>query len=173
MNKETRDILKMRAVVMAREPEEKKTDSPVVQLITFTLAGESYGIASRYVREVYPLKDFTSLPGVPPFILGIINVRGQIITVVDLKKLFNLLEVGLSEQNKVIIIHNEQMEFGILADVVHGIKQIEVETIRTVPSTLKGIGQEYLMGVTKDRLIVLSAGKLLMDKDIIVNDIIT
>jgi len=109
---------------------------------------------------------------VPAYIFGVINVRGQIIPVIDLKKLFNLPEQGLTELNKVIILHNDQMEFGILADLVHGTFGIEADEIIKAPHTLKGIGQEYLLGVTKERLIVLNAEKLLTDKNMVVNDII-
>ena len=172
MNKESREILRLRAIAMAREPEEKKGDSPVIQLITFMLANEMYGLESAFIREVYPLKEFTPLPGVPPYIFGVINVRGQIMPVIDLKKLFNLPERGITELNKVIILQNDQMEFGILADLVHGTLGVETDEIRKAPDTLKGIGHEYLMGVTKERLIVLNAQKLLADKNIVVNDTI-
>ena len=172
MNKETRDLLESRAIAMAKEPEQKKSDSPVIQLITFTLASEIYGIESSYIREVYQLKDFTPLPGVPAYILGVINVRSQIIPVIDLKKLFKLPEQGLTELNKVIILHDEQMEFGILADVVMGNQAVAIDEIKKAPLTLKGIGQEYLKGVTVKQLIILDAGRLLNDKSIVVDDIV-
>lgn len=170
MKKEIRSLLKMRAVAMAKEPEQKRETSSVTEIIEFTLANESYGIESAFVREVYPLKDFTPLPGVPSFILGIVNVRGQILPVVDLKKFFNLPEKGLGELDKVIILHDERMEFGILADAVNGTKTVYDEDVLPVPLTVKGIREEYLKGVTKESLIVLNAGKLLSDKNIVVND---
>ncbi|MGD0755998.1 MAG: chemotaxis protein CheW [Bacteroidales bacterium] len=173
MKKEIRTKLKNRAIVMAKEPEQKRAASAILEVIAFTLATETYGIESAFVREVYPLREFTSLPGVPSYIFGIINVRGQILPVVDLKKFFNLPEKGLGELNKVIILNNEQMEFGILADVIHGTKSIEIEDIRLVPPTVSGIGEEYLKGVTKESLIVLNAVKLLSDKDIVVNEVVT
>jgi purine-binding chemotaxis protein CheW len=172
MNKETREILKLRAIAMARESEEKTGDSSVIQLITFMLANEMYGLESAFIREVYPLKEFTPLPGMPPYIFGVINVRGQIIPVIDLKKLFSLREVGITELNKVIILNNDQMEFGILADLVHGTQCFETLEIRKAPHTLKGIGYEYLLGVTKEKLIILNAERLLNDKNIVVNDTI-
>jgi purine-binding chemotaxis protein CheW len=173
MKKEIRSRLKMRAVEMAKEHEQKRKISSVIEIIEFTLASESYGIESAFVREVYPLKDFTPLPGIPSFILGIINVRGQILPVVDLKKLFNLPEKGLGELNKVIILHDEQMEFGILVDSVNGMKVFYREDVLSVPSTVTGIGEEYMKGATKDRLIILSAKNLLSDKNIVVNDVAT
>jgi purine-binding chemotaxis protein CheW len=170
MKKEIRAKLKNRARVLAQEPEQKKVAAAVIEIITFTLAAETYGIESAFVREVYPLKDFTSLPGVPPFIFGIINVRGRILPVVDLKKLFNLPEKGLGELNRVIILCNDQMEFGILADVVHGTNIIELEEIQVVPFTVSDIAEEYLKGVTNKNLIIIDAVKLLSDKSIVVNE---
>ncbi len=170
MKKEIRIKLKNRANTIAKEPVQKKAASATIGVIAFILAAETYAIESVFVREVYPLKDFTLLPGVPSYILGIINVRGQILPVVDLKKFFNLPEKGLGDLNRVIILYDDQIEFGILADVVHGTQDIELEDILPVPSTVTGIGEEYLMGVTKERLIVLNANRLLSDKSMVINE---
>ena len=170
MKKETRSLLKTRAVAMAIEPEQQRDTSTMIEIIEFTLAAESYGIESAFVREVNTLKDFTQLPGVPSFILGIVNIHGQILPVIDLKKFFNLPEKGLGELDKVIILYDDQMEFGILADEVKGTKVIYSEDVLPVPLTVTGIGEKYLKGVTKDRLIILSAENLLSDKNIVVNE---
>jgi purine-binding chemotaxis protein CheW len=170
MKKEIRTILKNRAIAMAQEPEQKKVASAVIGGITFTLAAETYGIESAFVREVYQLKDFTPLPGAPSFIFGIVNIRGQILPVVDLKKFFNLPEKGLGEMNKVIILSNGQMEFGIMSDIVNGTQAIELEDILAVPLTVSGIGEKYLKGVTKDHIMVLDAESILNDEKIIVNE---
>jgi purine-binding chemotaxis protein CheW len=170
MKKEIRTKLKNRAIAMAQEPEQKKVASAVIEVITFTLAAETYGIESAFVREVYQLKDFTSLPGAPSFIFGIVNIRGQILPVVDLKKFFNLPEKGLGEMNKVIILSNGQMEFGIMADVVNGTQALEIEDILVVPPTVSGIGEKYLKGVTKEHIMVIEAESLLNDEKIIVNE---
>lgn len=170
MKKEIRIKLKNRAIAMAQEPGQKRTASATIGVITFTMAAETYAIESVFVREVYPLKDFTPLPGVPSYIFGIINVRGQILPVVDLKKFFNLPEKGLGDLNRVIILCDDQMEFGILADIVHSTQEIEREDILTVPPTVTGIGEEYLKGVTKERLMILNAKRLLYDKSIVVNE---
>jgi len=169
MKKEIRDLLRLRAIAMAEEPEQNNDVSITVQLITFTLAGENYGIESDYVREVFPLKNFTPLPGVASYILGVVNVRGQILPVVDLKKFFTLPEKGIGELDKIIILQNDQMEFGILTDIVRGTQTIDIKEIKNIPSSISGIGEAYLKGVTKESLIVLNAGKLLSDKSIIVD----
>lgn len=170
MDKETSDLLKKRAIEMAIAPEPPKAFSNIMELITFTLGRETYGIESVFVREIYPLKDYTPLPGVPAYILGVINLRGQIVPVVNLKKFFNIPEQGITELNRVIILRETNMEFGILADVVHGTKTIDTDEIKPAPHTITGIGQEYLKGVTRERLMVLNAEKLLSDKSMVVND---
>ena len=98
------------------------------------------------------------------------NVRGQIVSVIDLKKFFNLPEKGLGELNKVIIMCNERMEFGILADGVEGTVSVAREEILAVPPSVLGIGEKYLKGVTKEHIVLLDAESILNDETIIVND---
>lgn len=167
--KEKGAVLKARARILAQEKEEVDAARKFLDIIEFSLASETYGIESAFVREVYPLKDFTPLPGTPPFVLGIVNVRGQIISVIDLKKFFNLPEKGLGQLNKVIIIRNDRMEFGILADAVLDARPIPLEAIQAAPPTVSGIGAEYLKGVTGGRMIILAAEKILGDEQIIVH----
>jgi purine-binding chemotaxis protein CheW len=173
MKKEIRSILKIRAASMAAEPVRKRDSSSIIEIIEFKLAGENYGIESAYVKEVDSLKDLTYLPGLPSFILGIVNIRGQILAVIDLKKLFNLADKGLGELNKLIILQDEDMEFGILADEVIGTKVIYGEEVLPVPNAINGIAEKNIKGVTKDRLILLSARNLLSDKSIVVNEEVT
>jgi len=170
MKNETRALLRKRAAEMAREPELVTDESARFDLVTFTLSSEIYGIESDYVREVYPMKDFTPLPGTPSYILGVINVRGKVLAVIDLKKFFNLPTMGLGELNKVIILSNDDMEFGILADTVLGAQTISAADVRPAPQTVGGIGEDFLMGVTTERMMVLSAVQLLTDTKIIVDN---
>ncbi len=140
-----------------------------LEIIEFRLVSETYGFESAFVREAYPLKDFTPLPGVPPFVLGIANVRGQILSIIDLKKFFDLPEEGLGQLNKLIILRDEQMEFGILADEILGARSIALDAIQAAPPTISGIGAEYLRGVTAERVIILDGEKILNDERIIVH----
>ena len=173
MKKETQNILKQRAINMAVEPEQERDASTIIKVIEFTMGNERYGIESAYVREVYKFGDFTPLPGVPSFILGIVNIHGQIVPVVNLKKFFNIPEKGLGELNKLIIIYNDQMEFGVLSDEVNGTKTIYIEDLLPVPVMVSDIGEKYLKGITKESLIILSAENLLSDKNMVVNEEVT
>jgi len=164
---EARRILRERAQDLAREDEKTVTEESL-EVLEFHLAHESYGIESAHVREVYPLKDYTSLPGTPPFVLGIINVRGRIVSVLDLKKFFDLPQKGITESNKVIILSNGAMEFGILADAVSGTLTVSPDGLQTTLPTLKGVRAEYLKGVTPERMVVLDGSRLLADPKLVI-----
>jgi purine-binding chemotaxis protein CheW len=166
---ETKKALKARADMLAREPL-KGREGGHIEVIEFLLSNEHYAIESRYLREAYPIKDFTPLPCTPPFVLGLINVRGQIISVIDIKKFFDLPERGISDLNKVIIIHDEKIEFGILADSVVGVRNIAVSDIGVPLPTLTGVREEYLRGIAENHVVILDAGRLLGDKNIIVHE---
>jgi purine-binding chemotaxis protein CheW len=166
---ESRDILKTRARALAQERGHGSQAAAWFEIVEFSLASETYGFESAFVREVYPLKEFTPLPSVPPFVLGIVNVRGQILSIIDLKKFFDLPETGLGQLNKLIILRHEQMELGILADDILGARSINLEALQSGPPTVSGIGAHYLRGVTAERVIILDAGKLLSDDQIIVH----
>lgn len=175
---EKKRILKERAKTLAIEPRAEDKTGESIEVVEFQLAYERYGIESSYVREVYPLKELTPLPCTPLFVLGIINVRGQILSVIDLKKFFDLPEKGLTDLNKVIILNSngpalskaEGMEFGILADVILGTHNILLSELQKSIPTLTGIREEYLKGVTPERAVILDAGKLLADKRVIVHE---
>ena len=98
-------VLRQRAAALARKPEEEKAHAEYMDVVAFLLADEKYAVEVSYVREVLRLKRLTPLPCTPPFVLGAINVRGQILSVVDLRRLFDLPEKGLTDQDNVIIAH--------------------------------------------------------------------
>ncbi len=163
-------ILKARAVALAKQPEDNKVNDEYIEVLEFKLSYENYGLESSYVHEVYPLKELTHVPCTPPFVFGIINVRGQILSVIDLRKFFELPGTGLSDMSRAIIVHNSRIEFGILADVVLEVHSIPLREIQPPLPILTGTRAEYLRGVTKERLAVLDIEKILSDKKIIVHE---
>ncbi|MHB1656833.1 MAG: chemotaxis protein CheW [Burkholderiales bacterium] len=169
-DEEILSILKERAQIFARETAPAEAAADNIEVIEFVLAHERYAIESEYVREVYPLEDITPLPCTPVFVLGIINLRGEILSVIELKKFFDLPEQGLTDLNKVIVLESNGMEFGILADVVSGIRRISRADIQPSLPTLTGIREDYLLGVTAERVVILDAEKLLNDKKLVVQE---
>ncbi|BBP04873.1 hypothetical protein TPL01_12840 [Sulfuriferula plumbiphila] len=167
---ETQRILKARAQALAREPVHAEAANECLEVVEFLLACERYAVESRCIREVYPLENLTPLPCTPAFVLGIINLRGEILSVIDIKKFFDLPEQGLTDLNKLIVLRSGNMLFGILADAITGVRRVPIADMQSSLPTLTGIREVYLRGVTPDRTVVLDAEKLLSDANIIVQE---
>lgn len=167
---EKKEILKRRARELARTREEPVQAEGMIEVLEFRLGSERYAIESSYIQEVHSIADITHLPGTPPFVTGIVNVRGRIHSVVDLRQFFDIPKKGLGDMNRLIILKSEKMEFGILVDSIAGIRMLCPGELQPPLPTLTGIREEYLMGITGDRLAVLSAGKILSDRRIVVHE---
>ena len=168
---EERDrTLRARAKALARPRAAVRVGEAPLEVVEFSLAEERYAVESVYVREVHPLTELTPLPCAPAFVRGLVNVRGRILSVVDLKRFFGLPEKGLSDLNRIVILHGEGMEFGILADAVLGTRGIQLDEIQPSLPTLREIREEYLKGVTGERTVILDGEKLLSDPDLIVRE---
>ena len=163
-------VLRARAKAMTQEPAQPRDEASELEVVEFRLAHESYGLESRFVREVYPLKEFAPIPCTPSFVLGIVNVRGQLFSVVDLRKFFDLPIKGLTDLNQVIILQTDTMEFGVLADAILGVRQISRGNLQSSLPTLTGLRAEFLLGVTPERTVILDAAKLLASQDLIVHE---
>jgi purine-binding chemotaxis protein CheW len=163
-----RQILRARAHALACRPEHVPLAETWIEVLEFSLAQERYAVETRYVREVHPLKDLTPLPCTPPFVLGIVNVRGHILSVLDLKKFFDLPEPGLTDLHRIILVRGH--ELGLLADAIAGVRSIPLESLQPSLPTLTGIRGDYLKGVTADRLVVLDLARILADPKIIVHE---
>lgn len=169
-DEDKKQILRTRAQALAKEPVKEDPSAEYFEVIEFLLGHERYGIETRYIREVYPLRDLTPLPCTPPFVAGIVNLRGEIISLIDLKVFFELPEKELTDLNKVVVLQNSDVEFGILADEVSGVRRLPAAKVQQSLPTLTDIRAEYLKGVTEDMLIILDAEKILSDKKIIVHE---
>jgi purine-binding chemotaxis protein CheW len=170
VSEEKKRILKARAKALAKEPAGQEIRQDSIGVMEFSLANERYGIESSYVREVYLMKELTSVPSTPAFVLGITSVRGRILSVIDIKKFFDLPEKGLGDLNRIIIVEAGEMELCILADVVMGVRSIALDEIQPSLPNLTGIRQEYLRGITKDQVVILDMEKFLSDKKIVVHE---
>jgi purine-binding chemotaxis protein CheW len=169
-----RKILRARARSLAAGGKAEATSQrSLLEVVEFVLGPEYYGIESCHIREIHPLTEFTPLPCTPAFVLGLVNVRGQILSIIDLKKLFDLPQKGLTDLNKVIVVHANHMELGILADAIVGVRLIALEELQPVIPTLTGIRAEYLKGITKDPMVVLAVEKILADEKILVNELVS
>jgi purine-binding chemotaxis protein CheW len=164
-----RQLLRARARVLARPRESAAAANASLEVLEFRLGRECYALETRHVREVYPLKDLTPLPCTPAFLLGIVNVRGRMTPVIDIKKFFDLPDTGLTDLHRIILVHGN-LELGFLADIAVGVRTILVDSLQTSLPTLTGIRADYLKGVTAERLVVLDLDRILADPKIMVHE---
>jgi purine-binding chemotaxis protein CheW len=166
-------ILRARAQALAQEIAQVEVVEQHLEVVEFSLAGEQFAVETVHVREVCPIQDLTPIPCTPPHVCGMINVRGQVLTVLDLKKLFALREQGLVDRHHVIILHTKRLEAGLLADGTPVVRSLRRSDLQPSLSTLSGVRAEYLRGVTCDGLVVLDAARLLWDPRLIVDEEVT
>ena len=163
-------ILKARARELAREPAAAADDGDAFDVIEFGLAGETYGLELAFVREVCALKEITPVPCTPPFITGIVNLRGEIQTVIDLRNFLSLPAPGITPLNQIILIEDGRMQLGILADAIRHVRRVRSDEMQPALVTMTGIIGDYVRGVCSDHVTVLDAGKILSDKRLIVDE---
>ena len=161
-------ILRERAKKLSQKRSAEDSDAEFLQVIEFKLSQERYAAQVNYVREVFPLKDVTPIPCTPSFVLGIMNVRGQVVSVLDIRSFFDLPAQANTEHSKVLIVGKDDIECGILTDEIIGEKRIPLEMIHTDGHLLHGAWEDCIMGVTPDRLIVIGMDKLLSDEKLTV-----
>ncbi|MBS3758884.1 MAG: chemotaxis protein CheW, partial [Desulfobacterales bacterium] len=107
--------------------------------------------------------------GIPEYIPGIINVRGEIVSITDLKRLFDLKAGEPRDNRYVLILSTPEMAFGILADRILGVREILTETLHSSIPALTGVRADYLKGLDEAGTIVLDGDKLLTDEDLVIN----
>jgi purine-binding chemotaxis protein CheW len=137
--------------------EEKVAAEAQEHLVTFFLTGEEYGVDVRLVQEIIRVTEITQVPRAPEFIKGVINLRGRIIPVIDLKRKLGLGEVAIERQTRVVVIRLRERLIGLLVDGASQVLKVPVSTIEAAPEEVVEIDANYIRGVAKldDRLIIL------------------
>ena len=161
-------ILEERARALARVTDVEADEGR--QLVVFSLASETYGVPTDYVREVQSLREISPVPCTPSFVVGVINIRGSIYSVIDIREFFGVPQQELTDLTKVILVNAGGLEVGILADDVLGETSVPLDAIRPPLATRGGIKEEFVQGVTKDMLIILNLDALMSDERIIIHE---
>ncbi|MBR9911655.1 MAG: chemotaxis protein CheW [Gammaproteobacteria bacterium] len=132
-------------------------DDPVLQWVTFRLAGETYGINVLQVQEVLRYTEIAPVPGAPTYVLGIINLRGNVVTVLDTRQRFGLPEGEVTEQTRIVIIEAEQHVVGILVDSVSEVVYLRESEIEATPNVGSDDSAKFIQGVChkNDELMIL------------------
>jgi purine-binding chemotaxis protein CheW len=129
----------------------------VNQYLTFALAGEDYGVDILAVREIRGWSKVTRIPQSPPFILGVLNLRGAIVPIMDLRSRFNLPEQERDDLTVTIIVALEGRHFGMVVDAVSDVLDVDPEQVRAVPDFGQAVGADYLAGLVAsgERMVLL------------------
>lgn len=162
--------LKRRAAYLAKEVKSHSDLIDGLEVLAFKIGMERYGIEVAFIKKVFSLKDMSILPGVSSYIIGIINVRGDVVPVIDFKKIFGLRKANNVTSQKVIVVATEESIYGLLADDVLGLENISEKDLQRDLPTLSGVRLEYLKGVTQHQLIIFDPLKIATHKAIVVNN---
>ena len=141
---------------------------PLTQWVTFMLAGEKYGINVMQVREVLRDIEIAPVPGAPDYILGIINLRGNVVTVVDTRSRFGLPTGETNAESRIIIIENNDQTLGLLVDSIAEVADILKSQIEITPNVGNDDSSKYIQGVHSrdgELLILVSVDKVLNDDE--------
>lgn len=144
------------------------SDDPVLQWVTFRLAGETYGVNVMQVQEVLRHSEIAPVPGAPPYVLGIINLRGNVVTVIDSRHRFGLEPEEVTENTRIVIIEADSHVIGILVDSVAEVVYLRQSEIETAPNVGNDESAKFIQGVchkNDELLILIELDKLLTDSE--------
>jgi purine-binding chemotaxis protein CheW len=131
-----------------------------LEVVTFTLAGETYAIESRYVIEVFRLRELTPLPGARPPISGLTAWRGDLLVVLDLRAALGLPATSLNDLGRVVVLGRERHAFGILADAARDVAALDASGLRAPPEGSKA-REGIVRGMTSDAVLLLDGDAVL------------
>lgn len=138
--------------------------------LTFLLDNEVYGVEILKVQEIIQLQKITPVPGASEFIRGVINLRGKVIPVIELRKKFNMSEAPDTEKTAIIVMmierYDDTVTMGIIIDDVREVMDVEAESIEKTPSLGGSVDTGFIMGICKSKGTV----KMLLDIDKILSE---
>ncbi|AEY02401.1 purine-binding chemotaxis protein CheW [Oceanimonas sp. GK1] len=147
---------------------ENLAEDEVLQWVTFRLDNETYGINVMQVQEVLRYSDIAPVPGAPDYVLGIINLRGNVVTVLDTRLRFGLMPAEISDNTRIVIIEAEKQVIGILVDSVAEVVYLKSSEIESAPNVGTSESARFIQGVCNrenELLILVDLDKLLSDDE--------
>jgi purine-binding chemotaxis protein CheW len=147
----------------------KKQDDELIQLVTFSIGEEEFGVDILKVQEIIRTMEITKVPRAQDFVEGVINLRGKVIPIIDLRRRFGLDSKAHDKHTRIIVIEINNMIVGFVVDSVSEVLRIPASTVEPPPPVVAGLESDYISGVGKlhDRLLILlDLDKLLSSEDI-------
>ncbi|MCG8529349.1 MAG: chemotaxis protein CheW [Desulfovibrionales bacterium] len=148
---------------------QKKQDDELMQLVTFSIGEEEFGVDILKVQEIIRTMEITKVPKAPNFVEGVINLRGKVIPIIDLRRRFGLSSKEHDKHTRIIVIEINNMIVGFVVDSVSEVLRIPASTVEPPPAVVAGMESEYISGVGKlqDRLLILlDLDRLLSNEDL-------
>ena len=146
------------AVATEEHPDADRANTvEVTQIVGFRLANEEYGLDIMRVQEIILIGAITQIPQVPDYVRGLINLRGHIIPIVDLRRRFSLPDTDQTEEQRIIVVNVRDKMIGILVDSVNQVTRVTADQIEPPTNSVSGLNHEYLIGLVKmeNQLIIL------------------
>ncbi len=148
---------------------ETEEDTLHGKYLTFTIGKEIYGLEVRHVTEIIGIQPITEVPEVPAFVRGIINLRGRIVPVVDIRLKFGKEPVPYDDRTCIVIVEMESLVIGMIVDNVADVLTIPDENIVTPPDTKVGFNSHFIKGIGKvasEIILILDCGKIVSSDDL-------
>lgn len=146
----------------------QSTDDPVQQYVTFKLDQETYGLNVMRIQEVLRHTEIAPVPGAPDYVMGIINLRGNVVTVIDTRRRFGLADADVTDTTRIVVLEAESQVIGILVDSVAEVVYLRQSEIETAPNVGNEESARFIQGVCNknDELIILvEFEKMLTDEE--------
>jgi purine-binding chemotaxis protein CheW len=147
---------------------QQQIDDPILRWVTFRLDKEKYCVNVMLVQEVLRITEIAPVPGAPNYVLGIINLRGNVVTVVDTRKRFGLMSKDVDDSSRIVIIEVNNNVIGVLVDSVADVVDLRKSEIEGAPNVGTDDSAKYIQGVASresELLIVIDLNKFLSDEE--------
>ncbi len=153
---------------IAAKQDYSSQDDPILQWVTFKLENEKYGVNVMQVQEVLRMTDIAPVPGAPHYVVGIVNLRGNVVTVIDTRTRFGLMPREADDDTRIIVIEAEGQVVGILVDSVAEVIELRGSEIETTPNVGNEESSKFIRGVTSQEgelIILIDLNKLLTEEE--------
>jgi purine-binding chemotaxis protein CheW len=144
------------------------TDGQVIQLVSFTLDDVEYGIDILQVHEILRIPEITRLPNTPKFICGVINLRGNVIPVVDVRERFGFRKAAVTDESRIIVIESEGKQIGLFVDNVSQVIRLNVSNIDPPSDLIEGVSEDFISGIGRlsgSLIVILSLKYILFENN--------
>jgi len=136
---------------------EHATAGAEMQLVVFELGDESYGVDISRVQDINRMQEITEIPHAPESVVGVINLRGRVIPVIDLRKRFGLPDAVHTKDTRIVVVHLDDNLIGVIVDAVSQVLRIPADIVEPPSPVLAGVDSRYLRGIAKldEKLVIL------------------